>query len=236
MARGIWKNGLLKIFLTRSFLGFIFRPLLYSCEENIHYTFLCPLTDLARQITTIRDCKKKALANYWLVEVPRTLLEELFLADGDNRRKWMLPEQLQTTDGSELAYLTQGYVVAHLGRMLAADDLFRSRFGISKDELRNIIYAAFGEQSRSLYYESRFSGLLASVAVPAVDSLYLQEMMGCLTDTVTVNLLCGSQAEQIQPLVSFCLWKLLNAQQHTLTLLDFMEGLDAAGVIATRER
>ena len=78
MARGIWKNSLLKIFLTRSFLGPLFRPLLYSQEEYIHYSFVAPFAPLANSIVKMRESRIKVIAYYWLVDVPRTIFEELF--------------------------------------------------------------------------------------------------------------------------------------------------------------
>jgi hypothetical protein len=216
MARGIWENSLMKIFLTRSFLGPIFRPFLYSAEEYVHYTFLEEITMLTQEIIKIRNLEKRGLTYYWLIEVPRSLFEELFINSAENQRKCQIFYDSKVRDGSEIAYLTQGYILAIMPCILQKDESFNLRISPSISELEQIILAAYGAENRISYYQHYFQQLLADFRAEetneAVVHCYIEKVIDHVTDISAFPHESNQQLKIHQEALNYCLWKLQNTK------------------------
>jgi hypothetical protein len=216
MARGIWENSLMKIFLTRSFLGPIFRPFLYSAEEYVHYTFLEEITMLTQEIIKIRNLEKRGLTYYWLIEVPRSLFEELFINSAKNQRKCQIFYDSKVRDGSEIAYLTQGYILAIMPCILQQDESFNFQISPSISELEQIILAAYGAENRISYYQHYFQQLLADFRAEetneAVVRCYIEKVIDHVTDISAFPRESNQQLKIHQEALNYCLWKLQNTK------------------------
>lgn len=216
MARGIWENSLMKIFLTRSFLGPIFRPFLYSAEEYVHYTFLEEITMLTQEIVKISNLEKRGLAYYWLIEVPRSLFEELFINNAENQRKCQIFYDSKVRDGSGIAYLTQGYILAIMPCISQKDESFHLRISPSISELEQIILAVYGAENRISYYQHYFQQLLtdfrAEETNEAVVRCYIEKMIDHVTDISAFPRESNQQWKIHQEALNYCLWKLQNTK------------------------
>jgi len=223
MARGIWENSLMKIFLTRSFLGPIFRPFLYSTEEYVHYTFLEEITILTQEITQIRNLEKRGLTYYWLIEVPRSLFEELFINGIENQRKCQIFNDIKAKDGTEIAYLTQGYILAIMPCMLQEDEYLDLRISPSMSELEQIIITTYGSENRIFYYQHYFQQLLADFFAEEVNDgmvrLYIEKVIDHLTATATFPRDSSQQIKIHQETLSYCLWKLQNIKSSVAAMI-----------------
>lgn len=223
MARGIWENSLMKIFLTRSFLGPIFRPFLYSPEEYVHYTFLEEITMLTQEIIKIRNLEKRGLTYYWLIEVPRSLFEELFINSAENQRKCRIFVDSKARDGSEIAYITQGYILAIMPSMLQKDESVNLRISPSIIELEKIILAAYGAENRILYYQHYFQQLLtdfkAEEANDAMVRCYIEKVIDHISGSSTVFRDSNQQLKIHQEALNYCLWKLQNTKSSWIAMV-----------------
>lgn len=224
MARGIWKNNLLKIFLTRSFLGPLFRPLLYSQEEYIHYSFVAPFAPLANSIVKMRESRIKVIAYYWLVDVPRTIFEELFFPDGAEDALCHLLTYAQRADGEGIAYLTQSYALSYLEHALVRDSSFQEELTITAADLHKIIASLYGAENQVAHYceifrEKQRDGLLDSNGYD-LHYFYAQEILYTVTCNLDVDEILRSESAQIENLAMFGPRKLRNAKKTTLRILD----------------
>jgi hypothetical protein len=223
MARGIWKNGLVKIFLTRSCLGFIFRPLLYSREEAIHFEFLCPFIALTKKIVRIPQHRERSLLYYWMIEIPQTMFEELFLSDEQSQRVCSMLDYADNGAVADSAYLTQGYVWDCLERLLKADSCFCHKFGMEATELQKLMYSILGRKHPSADYQQWFSHMpdnASDLTSSPIQQIYLERMVSNLTGGTT----SGNSRRAINKLLqegrAFCLWKMINAKYTTITMLE----------------
>jgi hypothetical protein len=227
MARGIWENSLIKIFLTRSFLGPIFRPFLYSTEEYVHYTFLEEITMLTQEIIKIRNLEKRGITYYWLIEVPRSLFEELFINGVENRRKCQIFYDTKTRNGSEIAYLTQGFILAIMPCMLQKDESLNLQISPSISELEQIILSAYGAENRIFYYQHYFQQLLAEFFAEetndAMVRFYIEKVIDHVTDSSTLSRDSNQQLKIHQETLNYCLWKLQNTKSSVTAMVQRLE-------------
>lgn len=227
MARGIRENSLLKIFLTRSFLGPIFRPLLYSREEYIHYTFLKEITMLTQDIMEIPDLEQRGLTYYWLIEVPKSLFEGIFITADDNKKKCNLSDYTLGKDGSGLGYLTQGYVLAIFPYLVEKDPLFNQSAHPAVDDLERIVFTIFGADNRIFQYQNYFRKLINDgVKEPINDAIsfyYIQQMIDHIKKNSRV--IRNENLPVIQrETVEYCLWKLQNIKFSAVAMVrDFKQ-------------
>ncbi len=227
MARGIWENSLLKIFLTRGPLGIFFRPILYSREEQIHFSFLDPLTVLANAIIAITDCRNRAIAYYWLCEVPRKIFEEIFLPDDTGYRLCRLLEYAESTHAEDIAYLTQGYVLSYLDRTLEVDQLFNETLNMPVNDLAAVIDSVYGSPNKVSHYRKIFNDK-AEQDSPAADFIihhyYAGELLRNLSSVATIDsILTRKLSRQLRNLSIFASRKLQTARYNTLLMLEDMK-------------
>lgn len=230
MTRGIWENSLLKIFLTRGPLGTFFRPLLYSCEEQMHFSFLNPLTDLADAIIAIADCRKRMIAYYWLCEVPRKIFEEIVLPDDTGYRLCRFLPDAEPSHAEDIAYLTQGYILSYLERILKVDHLFNETLNISLRDLEAIIDSAYGSPNKVAHYRRIFDEK-AEQSSPAdypanfvIHHYYGSELLRSLAfSAATGNLPDGDMSRQLRNLSMTASRKLQAARYNTLLMLEDMK-------------
>jgi hypothetical protein len=241
MARGIWENSLLKIFLTRSFLGPLFRPFLYSAEEYVHYTFLEDITILTQEIIQIRNLKKRGLTYYWLIEVPRSLFEELFINSVENQGKCQIFKDIKAKEGTEMAYLTQGFILAIMPYMLQKDESLDLSISPSISELEQIIIAAYGSKNRIFYYQYYFQQLLADFFPEKVDDaiarLYIEKVIEHLTGLAIVPGDADRRIKIQQETLNYCLWKLQNTKSSVTAMVNYLGEIknDQASHISNKE-
>lgn len=224
MARGIWQNSLLKIFLTRSCLGSFFRPLLYSKEECIHYSFVLPLTELSSVIVKMRESREKAIAYYWLIEVPRNLFEELFFPDGEDHPHCHLLAYAQGGNAESIAYLTQSYALSYLEHALVRDCAFQEELITTVADLHQIVASLYGIENQVAYYceifrEKQLDGLIDSNGYD-LHYCYAKEILCALTSDLDIDEILQRESAQIHNLAMFGPRKLRNAKITTLRMLD----------------
>jgi hypothetical protein len=221
MARGIWKNSLLKILLTRGFLGEIFRPLLYSSEEYLHYSFLAAMNAVTQQILALQDFKSRGLAYFWLIDVPRTIFEQLFFTDEDEQTAAGHSDFFKATDGSETAYLTQGYVWFYLEYLLNTNDSAIAPYSKDLRKVAALLSSLFVPESKIAYYHSYFTLLSASAQDTMLEEtaqLYITQAINYLAITNGAVSVSATPAF-IQTSSRKCAWKLENAKYTTVTML-----------------
>lgn len=224
MARGIWQNNLLKIFLTRSCLGTFFRPLLYSPEEWIHYSFVEPLTELSNVIVKMRESRAKAIAYYWLIEVPRILFEELFFPDEADHSLCHLLTYAQRTNAEGIAYLTQSYALSYLEHALVRDCSFQKELVTTVADLQEIVASLHGVENQVAHYceifrDKQLDGLLDSNGYD-LHYFYAQEILSTLTSDLDIDEILRFESAQIHTLAMFGPRKLRNAKKTTMRMLD----------------
>jgi hypothetical protein len=225
MARGIWKNSLLKIFLTRSGLGLFFRPFLYSTEERIHFDLIESLTYSTEPILQIIDWKTRALFYYWLIETPQTLFEELFLANESNQRVCSFIDDARHAQESQVAYLTQGYVLYYLEKLLELDRYFCRKFGLDVIAMRQLVCSVFGLEHPMIYYEKKFCNLEdapQNLSQENIQAVYLDKMIQTFYDKKN-HTNYHQKSHEIQLCQEFCSWKMANARHVTLAMLAELE-------------
>lgn len=226
MARGIWKNGLVKIFLTRSSLGVLFRPLLYTTEERIHFDFMESLTYFMEPILQIVDGKTRALFYYWFIEIPQTLFEELFFTNEVDQRVCSFVDQAHQAQASQIAYLTQGYVLYYLEKMLGMDHYFCIKFGLDVIALQQLVCSVFGPEHPMIYYEQKFHNIedvSQNLSQYNIQAIYLDRMIQYLLGGGKKQENCIEQSHEIQLCLEFCSWKMVNARHMTLAMLAELE-------------
>lgn len=223
MARGIWQNNLLKIFLTRSCLGSFFRPLLYSPEEWIHYSFVEPLTELSNVIVKMRESRAKAIAYYWLIEVPRNLFEELFFPDEADHSLCHLLTYAQRTNAEGIAYLTQSYALSYLEHALVRDCSFQKELETTVADLQEILASLHGRENQVAHYCEIFRGKQLDGLIDSngydLHYFYAKEILSTLTSGLDIDEILRSESAQIHTLAMFGPRKLRNAKNTTLRML-----------------
>lgn len=223
MARGIGENSLTKIFLTRSFLGPIFRPFLYSAEEYVHYTFLEEITMLTHDIMAIPNLEQRGLTYYWLIEAPRSLFEELFITGGGNQKQCNVLDDTASKDGSELAYLTQGYILAILAHMLEKEERLQLHFNVKLSDLEEIIIAALGLDNRIFHYQHYFQQLihecLEDVMDDAIPLFYIKKVIAHLDESSSIPRENDLSVKIEQKALAYCLWKLQNIESTATAMV-----------------
>lgn len=227
MARGIWENSLLKIFLTRSFLGPIFRPFLYSPEEYIHYTFLEEITMLTQEIFKTRNLEKRGLTYYWLIEAPRALFEELFISGIEKQKKCLNFYEIKTKNGTEIAFLTQGYILAILPWLREQDESFKNTLiSPSMSELEEVILRVYGSKNQIFYYQHHFKLLLdhffTEEGNEAIVRLYIENVIGHLTEISAASQEPNQQLMIPQETVNYSLWKLQNTKSVVSAMIKLL--------------
>jgi len=227
MARGVWKNGLLKIFLTRSSLGCLFRPLLYSREEAMHFALLEPFAMLTGKIIELPGYWERSLIYYWMIEIPQTLLEELFFSDEQGRRICFLLDEADPAAAVDIACITQGYVWNYLDRLLQTDSDFYNKFGMNALDLHNLICSLIGPENSILFYQQEFSDIVANtneLTRGKTQQIFFKNVFSDLKSTVS--------DKQMSDCMAFCLWKMNNARYLSLTMFDAIKQGESVGVKA----
>lgn len=222
MSRGIWGNSLLKIFLTQGPLGSIFRPILYSREEQIHFSFMAPLLLTAAEIRAITDYRKRSIAYYWLCEVPRNIFEEIFLPDETGCKLCNFLNYAKTGNAENLAYLTQGYVLSYYERILKSDQCFHEMVDISVAELENLARPACGDAKIISKYRNIFNKQAGEDEVDGfkIHHFYAQELLQTINPSQSSIGIITNESFQFNKLLLFGPRKLRNAKQNTMLLCE----------------
>lgn len=241
MARGIGKNSLTKIFLTRSFLGPIFRPLLYSREEYIHYTFLEEITMLTQDIMAMPDLEQRGLTYYWLIEVPKSLFEGLFIITDHHQKKCNLSDYTNGKDGTGLGYLTQGYILAILPYLVEKDQLLDQLIHPAINDLEKIIFTMFGPENLIFQYQNHFGQLINDMLKGPINDVisvsYIQQVIDHMENNSMVfrdeNQLIQIQQETIE----YFLWKLQNIKFSAAAMVRYFKeaGIGKAVQLPSKE-
>lgn len=203
-----------------------FRPLLYSTEERIHFDFIESLTYFTEPILQITDGKTRALFYYWLIEIPQTLFEELFLANEANQRVCSFIDEAHPVQVSQVAFLTQGYVLYYLEKLLGTDHYFCGKFGIDVIAMHQLVCAVFGPDHLILYYERKFYSLEDSpqnLSPENIQTIFLDEMIQALVYDGKSQENPIQNSHEIQLCREFCSWKMVNARHTTLAMLAELE-------------
>lgn len=222
MSRGIWGNSLLKIFLTQGPLGSLFRPILYSREEQIHFSFMAPLLLTASEIRTITDYRKQSIAYYWLCEVPRNIFEEIFLPDEAGCKLCNFLRYAKIGNAENLAYLTQGYVLSYYERILENDRCFHETVNIPVAELENIAGLAYGDTEKISEYRNAFNEKACEDASDdfPIHRYYAHELLRTINSSKSIAGIIAEETHQLNKLVLFGPRKLRNAKNNTLLLCE----------------
>lgn len=215
MARGIWKNSLLKIFLTRSPLGDILRPLLYTPKEHIHYTFLESMNIVTAPIFALHDLKNRGLTYFWIFDMPRTLFEEVFFPDDEEEATACSGDFFKAVDGEEPAYLTQAYAWFYLEYLLKAHDSVIAPYSKDLENLAAYLSSLFAPESKVFYYHNCFMRLLA-----AVDENRVQEEAAIFYITEITN---PENRDFLKAPARKCIWKLENAKYSMVSLINYWQ-------------
>jgi len=207
-------------------LGLLFRPFLYSTEERIHFDFIESLTYFTESILQITDGKTRALFYYWLIEVPQTLFEELFLANEANQRVCSFIDEAHPVQVSQVAYLTQGYVLYYLEKLLGMDHYFCGKFGIDGIAMHQLVCTVFGPEHRIFYYAKKFYSLEDSplnLSQENIQTIFLDEMIQALVYDGKSQENPIQKSHEIRLCREFCSWKMVNARHVTLSMLAELE-------------
>jgi hypothetical protein len=156
MNHGIFRHGLLKTFLTRSFLGSIFRPILYTKSDNIHSDFVDPLNHFAIKLNQASNLEYRMLLGYWLVLVPKTFFEILFVEDEQGGVYFDVLNKATGIYGKECAYITQAFTLWYLHQFLKNDPNFKAQIGLSMDDVETVIKNISGNENQVLQYLNYF--------------------------------------------------------------------------------
>ncbi|OAM96257.1 hypothetical protein SAMN04515679_4452 [Pelosinus fermentans] len=226
MVRGIGENSLTKIFLTRSFLGPIFRPLLYSREEYIHYTFLEEITVLTQDIMAMPDLEQRGLTYYWLIEVPKSLFEGLFIIGDHHQKKCNLSDYTNGKEGAGLGYLTQGYILAILPYLMEKDQLDQLIHPAIND-LDKLILMMLGPENLIFQYQNHFGQLINDTLKEPINDMISVSYIQQVIDHMEKNSLVSrdeSQLTQIrQETIEYFLWKLQNIKISAAAMVRYFK-------------
>ncbi len=225
VVRGIGEKNLTKIFLTRSFLGSIFRPLLYSREEYIHYIFLEEITALTQAIMTMPDLEQRSLTYYWLIEVPKSLFEGLFIIGDHHQKKCNLSDYTNGKEGTGLGYLTQGYILAILPYLVEKDQLLNQLTHPAANDLEKLVITMFGPYNLVSQYQNHFMQLINDAHKEQINTVitvsYIQQVIDHMENSSLVSR-DESQLTQIrQETIEYFLWKLQNIKISAAAMVRY---------------
>lgn len=241
MARGIGENSFLKIFLTRSFLGPIFRPLLYSREEYIHYTFLEEITMLTQEIMAMPDLEQRGLTYYWLIEVPKSLFEGLFIIADHHQKKCNLSDYTNGKDGTGLGYLTQGYILAILPYLVEKDQLLDQLIHPTIGDLEKIIFTIFGPENLIFQYQNHFGQLINNMLKEPINDVISVSYIQQVIDHIEKNSMVSRDENQLiqirQETIEYFLWKLQNIKFSAAAMVRYFKeaGIGKAVQLPSKE-
>ncbi|AJQ29603.1 hypothetical protein JBW_04272 [Pelosinus fermentans JBW45] len=241
MVRGIGENSLTKIFLTRSFLGPIFRPLLFSREEYIHDTFLEEITMLTQDIMAMPDLEQRGLTYYWLIEVPKSLFEGLFIITDHHQKMCNFSDYTNGKDGTGLGYLTQGYILAILPYLVEKDQLLDQLVHPTIDDLEKIIFTMFGPENLIFQYQNHFGQLINDMLKEPINDVILVSYIQQVIDHMEKNSMVSRDENQLiqirQETIEYFLWKLQNIKLSAAAMVRYFKeaGIDRAVQLPGKE-
>jgi len=156
MARGILKHGPIKTFLTRGILGGLFRPILYSKKDKIHYDFMGIITDTIESIDAKINNPNKMALQIWFSMAPLEHFELLFLPDIN--RKTLIPmlDKAEINNGKECAYLTQGFMLFYLEQLLKNSSEYAEKVKILLEDIDYTSKIIYGANNSILKYLNYF--------------------------------------------------------------------------------
>lgn len=155
MSKGIFRHKKFKTFLTRGLLRPIFKPFLYTKEDNIHSDFIEVLNNMVVKINRI-NLKDKDVIIFWLVIVPRMYFEEIFIEDENNKVYLDIIKYSTENNGKEGAYITQAYVLWILQQMLTNKPELKEKMSISIEGLEILINHILGKDNKVQYYLEKY--------------------------------------------------------------------------------
>jgi hypothetical protein len=157
--RGIFRHGLFKTFLTRGLFKSIFRPILYQREENIHLEFVNVLNDYVLKQEMISPEYLNQIL-FWLVIVPKKWFELVFMPDKKGNFLIDIAKKAQHLNGTDCAYLTQGYALWMLEQLLKNSPEMNEKTELTIEDFEYAVELLDGKVSKTLgyldYFRSKF--------------------------------------------------------------------------------
>ena len=154
------------------------------------------------------------------------MFEELFFTNEVDQRVCSFIDQAHQAQASQIAYLTQGYVLYYLEKMLGMDRYFCIKFGLDVIAMQQLVRSVFGPEHPMIYYEQKFYNIEdypQNLSQDNIQAIYLDRMTQYLLAGGKNQENCTEQSHEIQLCLEFCSWKLANAKYMTLAMLAELE-------------
>ena len=108
-------------------------------EDFINFKFIEALSNTSKIIDEKIEEPKNTILNIWLYLAPMELFEHLYLPNEHGITYIPLLENAEYQNGEECAYLTQGFMIYNLERIITNSSEYKDQTGLSVEYIKNAI-------------------------------------------------------------------------------------------------
>jgi len=175
----------------------------------------------------IPDLEQRGLTYYWLIEVPKSLFEELFIIGDHHQKKCNLSDYTNGKNGTGLGYLTQGYILAILPYLVERDQLLDQLIHPAINDLEKLIFTMFGPENLVFQYQNHFGQLINDALKEPINDMISVSYIQQVIDHIEKNSMVSrdeSQLTQIrQETIEYFLWKLQNIRISAAAMVRYFK-------------